>query len=358
MGLSSQLFRGDSKLEAAAISDPAHIVPGAHGDHVRKIQIALIQLDGAKIATDGFYGPGTAAAVLAYKTKRNIINHAYQSRPDNIVGKMTIAAMDAELPSVDDANAVPAQCLSFSGACEADLAAKGGGGATDVMAPDILTVVRADMLAPKVRVAVTAARFQLLAAGPFITDRGITEPTGPLKHLTGAGIHLLKNVFSLHRLKNPAFGFDNIQRVFANMDVALNRSFGPDPRVTSMLFVPNTSKRLEKKTFAYTAAGGAFMADDRKFKHGAPANRIYVTDHFLNDEIELQQISTLIHELAHYVSGQPIKIEHGHGVPKSGHMLKDRATFDRIAPEAKLRSPEHYAFFALAAGFRRLVPKT
>ncbi|HEV3021492.1 MAG TPA: peptidoglycan-binding domain-containing protein, partial [Pirellulales bacterium] len=70
MALQSQLLRGDPKLEAAAVSDPAHIKPGATGEHVRKIQLALVQLDGAPIARDGIYGPATAAAVLAYKQKR------------------------------------------------------------------------------------------------------------------------------------------------------------------------------------------------------------------------------------------------------------------------------------------------
>ena len=90
MALQSQLFRNDPKLEAAAVSDPAHIVPGARGEHVRKIQLALIQLDRAANAADGIYGPATAAAVLAYKKKRNIVNRAYQTQADNIVGKMTI----------------------------------------------------------------------------------------------------------------------------------------------------------------------------------------------------------------------------------------------------------------------------
>jgi hypothetical protein len=52
------------------------------------------------------YGPSTAAAVLAFKRKRNIINWSYQTQADNIVGKMTIAAMDKELmvrARVDDA---------------------------------------------------------------------------------------------------------------------------------------------------------------------------------------------------------------------------------------------------------------
>jgi hypothetical protein len=34
---------------------------------------------------------------LAYKTKRKIVNRAYQSQADNIVGKMTIRSLDDEL---------------------------------------------------------------------------------------------------------------------------------------------------------------------------------------------------------------------------------------------------------------------
>jgi hypothetical protein len=72
-------------------------VPGSKGEHVRKIQSALIQLDGSAIAADGVYGPATASAVISFKQQRNIINHSYQTRADNIVGKMTIAALDREL---------------------------------------------------------------------------------------------------------------------------------------------------------------------------------------------------------------------------------------------------------------------
>ena len=97
MALRSQLFKGDTKLDAAAVSDSAHITPGARGEHVRKIQFALIQLDGAKITADGAYGPKTAAALLAYKQKRGIINTSIQTKADNITGKMTLASMDQEL---------------------------------------------------------------------------------------------------------------------------------------------------------------------------------------------------------------------------------------------------------------------
>jgi len=43
------------------------------------------------------YGKSTATAVLNFKTKRGIINHAYQTAPDNIVGKMTIRSLDESL---------------------------------------------------------------------------------------------------------------------------------------------------------------------------------------------------------------------------------------------------------------------
>ena len=97
MALQSKLFRGDSKLEATATSDSAHILPGSAGDHVRKIQVALIRLEGAAIKPDGVYGRATADAVLKYKQKRGIINRNYQTSEDNIVGRMTMTSLDVEM---------------------------------------------------------------------------------------------------------------------------------------------------------------------------------------------------------------------------------------------------------------------
>jgi peptidoglycan hydrolase-like protein with peptidoglycan-binding domain len=97
MALQSTAFRGDALLEAAAQLDSAHIAPGARGPHVAKIQRALMDLDGVRLTPDSIYGPATAAAVLSYKQKRNIINPAYQTQADNIAGKMTIASLDREL---------------------------------------------------------------------------------------------------------------------------------------------------------------------------------------------------------------------------------------------------------------------
>ncbi len=99
MGLQSQLFRGDPHLEAAAVSDLAHIFQGASGPHVAKIQQALIQVDGAAITQDGVYSPRTAAAVSAFKQKRQILN--FQGKIDDIVGKKTMAALDSEMLALE-----------------------------------------------------------------------------------------------------------------------------------------------------------------------------------------------------------------------------------------------------------------
>jgi hypothetical protein len=101
MALQSKLFKGETKLEACAVSDPAHLTLGAQGGHVAKVQSVLFALDSLRIDRHELLsqrcGPSTAQAVLAYKTKRQIINHTYQNTPDSIVGKMTIARLDRDI---------------------------------------------------------------------------------------------------------------------------------------------------------------------------------------------------------------------------------------------------------------------
>ena len=101
MALSSTLFRGNRALQACAVQDSAHVTPGARGEHVGKIQFALFAVDGLRIDRTELaqqrYGPSTAAAVLAYKKKRQIINRSYQNAADDIVGKMTIASLDKDI---------------------------------------------------------------------------------------------------------------------------------------------------------------------------------------------------------------------------------------------------------------------
>jgi len=101
MALRSNFFKGDRALENCLALDSAHVVPGVLGDHVNKIQMALLVLDNTTIGrgelTSKLYGQSTAAAVLAYKNKRRIINFSYQNQADNIVGKMTIDRLDREM---------------------------------------------------------------------------------------------------------------------------------------------------------------------------------------------------------------------------------------------------------------------
>lgn len=105
MPLVSQLFSGDQRLEACLVNDQAHLTIGTRGPFVNKVQRALLVLADASISqadvTTMTYGTSTAGAVLAYKTQRAIINRAYQSKPDNIVGKMTIRALDEEMARIE-----------------------------------------------------------------------------------------------------------------------------------------------------------------------------------------------------------------------------------------------------------------
>jgi peptidoglycan hydrolase-like protein with peptidoglycan-binding domain len=105
MALQSTLFSDDHALQSCLVDDRAHVTLGASGPHVTKIHSALIVLDNSEIELrelrEGRYGASTAAAVLAFKRKRQIVNFSYQTQADNIVGKMTIAAMDREMLVVE-----------------------------------------------------------------------------------------------------------------------------------------------------------------------------------------------------------------------------------------------------------------
>jgi len=101
MSLQSMYFRGNSRLQQCLVSHARHVTKGDSGDHVVLIQTALSILDNADISTheslNGIYGSSTSSAVLAYKRKRRIINYGYQTTPDDIVGCMTIRALDSEM---------------------------------------------------------------------------------------------------------------------------------------------------------------------------------------------------------------------------------------------------------------------
>jgi hypothetical protein len=107
MPLKSKLMKGDPALEACLVSHAAHILRGASGNHVGKIQTALAKVDRAAIdageVAARVFGLSTESAVLAYKTRRKIVNHSYQTAPDAVVGKMTVEKLDAEYFSWENA---------------------------------------------------------------------------------------------------------------------------------------------------------------------------------------------------------------------------------------------------------------
>jgi hypothetical protein len=116
MALISKWFRANRRLQSCLISDPAHVKKGDQGDHVKLIQGALAILEGPGIDIDeqqsGTYDESTADAVLEFKRRRNIINFSYQTKADNIVGRMTIKALDAEMFRTE--NLVFRPMLSFA----------------------------------------------------------------------------------------------------------------------------------------------------------------------------------------------------------------------------------------------------
>jgi hypothetical protein len=107
MPLRSRLFSVSRELQDCLVSDAAHVAPGARGDHVARIQSALVRLRVLEvadaIAEAGHYGPRTTAAVLTYKRAFKIINRSYQSNADNVVGRMTIASLDRGILVLDGA---------------------------------------------------------------------------------------------------------------------------------------------------------------------------------------------------------------------------------------------------------------
>lgn len=310
----------------------------------RKIQGALNEIAAANggaegaLTVDGLVGPRTLAAIRTFQQAHVRV---VDSRIDP--GGPTLAAINAEREDV-----VP-------------VSAKGiGPGATAIgrkpefQPPDPAIVTLVTELLFRVRDLIRAATFQLATADPFVKTSRLVVPTAPFLGGVRHALDLLTTIYGLDKFDNPRPSFDNIKRAFRNMDVALNRSFETAPLVASILFVPNTHISMESKAAAYTAAGGAFLSSKIRLKDlGDPADRIYVCRNILN-ETKVFQTTTLVHELAHYVSGQPIVIG---DVVKKGQMhdKEFRAKFDAITPFEKVRSAEHYGFFSLCCRFSQFL---
>lgn len=308
-------------------------------DDARTIQSALNAVSADRggaspaLVVDGVVGPLTRAAIKRFQQRHVKV---VDSRIDP--NGATLSAVNAELDGGDVA-ATPAPGL---------VTAPARPRTPEFLPPDpAINALVLDLLV-RVRDLIRAADFRLVSADPFVTTRKLTSPAGPFNENARRAIEMLDVTFGLGKFANPRPPFENIKRVFRNMDVALNRTFETDPQIAPVLFVPNTHISMESKAAAYTSAGGAFVTSKVKFRGLAePADRIYICRNALTVSV-LQQVRIMVHELAHFVSGQPITI--GDEV-KEFSMLTERAAFDAISHERKLRSAEHYAFFAVVARF-------
>ena len=192
------MLRDEPRLQAALVSDQAHVVPGAQGAHVAKIQAVLQLLDRSAAIPIGElrtqrYGTGTAAAVLAYKRRRAIVNTSYQATADNIVGKMTIARMDAEILAIElRGNPERSVC---SGANDPIVSTPDGAGVSSLVASSVTAPGRK----PAPRPPVLTFRIARLAVVFQITDGGVE---------VGGGVSLLLGQFQKARELLVPLGLD------------------------------------------------------------------------------------------------------------------------------------------------------
>lgn len=320
-------------------------------DDVRTIQAALndVKLQNGDVLTllavDGIAGPLTNDAITDFqKTHTSVVDGRVDPNGP------TLRALNAELGLE-------------GGAVELARAAPAGAPTTDPkpgprrQIPNPYLVALVVALLPKIRAVLQITRLELASVGPFVTTQKQKLPDGLFLQGVRDSLTRLDKVFGFFSFNNPRPVYENLQRVYANMEVALNRSFDPTPQVASpMLFVPNTFVPFEKNTVAYTEAGGAFLSSKEKLAgSGDPANRVYLCSLFIGEN-ELLSVDTVFHELAHFVSqGAFLILDQG----LKGQMVvpAEKPAFDKIEPFRKVRSAGHYAFYAVSCGKSVLNPK-
>ncbi|MDQ6803540.1 MAG: hypothetical protein M3065_00940, partial [Actinomycetota bacterium] len=120
MPLTSPRFAGNDRLERCLDGDfSARLTRDTVGDFVALVQQALMDLGESlpEFGADGGYGQETAAAVLGYKTSRDI--RSPDGSIDEIVGPQTMASLDQECTAMDQ---VPGPCPPDSDGPAVDLA--------------------------------------------------------------------------------------------------------------------------------------------------------------------------------------------------------------------------------------------
>jgi hypothetical protein len=240
--LRSITFKDDEALQRCLLHDPAHVVPGAVGPHVARIQSALLLLDHAPISAPELhskrYGPTTTAAVLAFKRKRRIINFSYQTQADNIVGKMTIGRLDDELLAVERRVTSRAVCPGGGKAGDRGLAiastslAVGDGSVRKKHNKQLRLVFQATSTAEalgglnKLPALIRRARVLMTPHGLSFADE--VPRIGPtIPHDLLVDVHFNAEAFAVHKKSEAVMpGFDKVLRVIFCPFAFANPYFG------------------------------------------------------------------------------------------------------------------------------------
>ena len=305
MPLNSSLFRNDAKLQSCLMQDAAHVLLGATGPHVTRIQRALelvasTQIDAVDVAA-ARYGRSTADAVLAYKRERQIVNRSYQREADNIVGKMTIDRLDKDLLEIDKKNVVEKAYATI---------------------PAAQTLVRS----AKARLIAVRASFSPGSLFPDNPERKVLEWN-----------------FKSHRARDPVAQIDRVLAVYEKMEQTL--FFAARIRHQFELFLFSPRYRTDPGAPAYTTFGGIEFRISDKDEQGDYKNAIYFTPEFAN---KVDAASIVVHELAHYCGGrQGSQTSIGHRAsplpPPLGRPLEDGTTnYASMSADAAFRNAQSY----------------
>jgi len=340
MALQSQLLRGDPKLEAAAVSDSAHILPGARGPHVLKIQQALIQVAGAAIVPDGSYGPATAAAVADFKRKQQpqILNFA--GKIDNIVGVKTMKALDAGMLRKDpkpnalfrycgnDLRTVPTPGAGVRARLAFGVAA--GSATAEPTAPALMAIVRSNAAQAKVWLKSTLFELNIFRLQVQIPpDQARLIPIhARLKTHFLFDLDLFKNgrIFALKSVpRNAQETVSDLVDLYTAIDDLMSR---PGRFVADLRDLGNTPGFQQFNTSA------AFVPDTM--------DAIHVTPLYLNLG-PLKRVSVLIHEASHFLTNRVIQdIQHirspTYPGPEFGLAIRNAYSYEQFATHQFLRA--------------------
>lgn len=287
MPLRSQMLKDDLVLQACLLRDQDHVLLGAKGKHVAKLQKALLLLEQAAIQTSELrarlYGATTAAAVLAYKRKRQIINLATQKTADNIVGKMTIARLDSDLLAVEE-RITPNRTVC-GGA---------GGGGVSAVAPSASGVNERNV-----------RRFDARLSILFQATTGADGIAGTLL-LSQALVARARELMAPHAIDFSGGPFIEFGPEVPDFDRVIPGSpascFGVREMAESVL--PGRAQTLRVIFCPFDEKGGAFGVTDG----GELAGRTFPKFCLINILKRNSDSGTLLHEMIH--AARPVRVVH------------------------------------------------